>query len=69
MALFNEAAVALGGEFVPTKVFNTLNWPEDHPMRLAIAYDLWRLGDYGASKLYLSDKLGFEPLAPPCEYP
>src|SRR3954467_12464549 len=56
----------LPAELIDGKAFRSLQreFSSDHPMLLAVAYDTWRLGDYGASKLHLTNLLGFEPEAP-----
>jgi len=62
-----QAEKVFGNNFVPAQEFAAIKLPDRDSMRLAAAYDLWRLGDYGLSKNYLSSKLGFEPHAPDLE--
>lgn len=64
--LIKEMEAVFGGDFIPARAFAAITLPNEHPLRLAIAYDLWRLGDYQASKQFLISALGFEPFAPPC---
>lgn len=66
--LFHQQATKVFGEdSIPAQEFARIKLPDRDPMRLAAAYDLWRLGDYGLSKAYLANKLGFEPYAPDLE--
>jgi len=67
-ALIAQAGCLIGDDYVPVDVLRSLNWPNDHPWRLAVAYDMWRLGDYGQAKTELVQALGFEPIAPDCTY-
>ena len=61
-----ETSVVFGENFVPEEVLSVVktNFSNGHPFVLAAAYDAWRLGDYKNAKLYLSERLKFEPYAP-----
>ncbi len=58
-ALRGQLLLTLGVEDAGSFSLDQINTPDDHPFKIAVAYDLWRLGYFDGIESYLSARFGF----------